>query len=167
MYFVGVITNDKSKKYISKIINEQIKTKKFQIIFITEKNIENMKNIRFDTIVVNKRVEYIENMQNNLINTKYLIINSDLNLNLQVLKQNNFKVINYGFNSKATITLSSNTEDSVQICVQRNILNGKENVEQQEISLNKNQNTDIYDVMLLISVLLIYDKDVISLLKIL
>lgn len=165
MYFVGVITDDKSKKYISKIIKEQIKTKKFQIIFITEKNAENMKNIRFDTIAINKKLECVESLQNNLINTKYIIINSDLNLNLDLLKETNFRVINYGFNSKATITPSSNTEDSVQICVQRNIFNKKENIEQQEISLAKNQNTDIYDIMLLFSVLLIYDKDVISLLK--
>lgn len=165
MYFVGIITENKSKKYINKIISEQVKSKKFQIIYITEKNVENMKNIRFDTIVINKKVEWIENLQNNLSNTKYIIINSDINLNLNLLKETNFQVINYGFNSKATITLSSNTEDSVQICIQRNILNKKENIEQQEISLLKNQNTDIYDIMLLTSVLLIYDKNVISLLK--
>lgn len=165
MYFVGIITNDASKKYLSKIINEQIKSKKIKFIFITEKNAENMKNIRFETIVINERVEWIETIKNNLINSKHIIINSDFSLKLNLLKEANLRVITYGFNSKATITISSNTEDSIQICVQRNILNKKENIEQQEISLLKNQNSDIYDIMLLISVLLIYDKDVISLLK--
>ena len=44
MYFVGIITDNKSKKYINKIIKEQIKTNQFQVIFITEKNVDNLKN---------------------------------------------------------------------------------------------------------------------------
>lgn len=166
MCFVGIITDDKSKKYLTKIIKNQIKSEKFKIIFITEKNAENMKNIRFETIVINKKVKWIENIKSNLINTKYIILNSDCNLDLNLLKEVKVRIITYGFNSKATVTLSSNTEDSIQICVQRNIINKKENIEQQEISLLKNGNSDIYDIMLLISVLLIYDKDVIGLLKI-
>ena len=59
MYFVGIITDNKSKKYINKIIKEQIKTNKFQVIFITEKNVDNLKNIHFDTIVINKIINYL------------------------------------------------------------------------------------------------------------
>ena len=165
MYFVGIITNDRSKKYLRKIVNEQIKSEKLKFIFITEKNAENMKNIYFETIVVNEKVEWIENIKDNLIKAKYIILNSDISIDFKLFRENNLRIINYGFNSKATITLSSNTEDSVQICVQRNILNKNENIEQQEICLIKNHNSDIYDIMLLVAILLIYNKTIISLLK--
>ena len=163
MCFIGIITGNKSKKYINKIIKGQIKEKNFKVIYITEKNVQNMKNIRFDTIIINKKVAWLDELQNNFINTKYVIINSDLELDFFLL--GNVRVITYGFNSKSTITLSSNTEDSVQICVQRNISGKKENIEQQEIYLCKNDTTDIYDIMLLICILLLYNKSVISLLK--
>lgn len=164
MYFVGIITSDKSRKYINSIVKNQIKSEKFRIIFITEKNAENMKNIRFDTIVINKEVKWLDIIQNNLKNIN-LILNSDLQIDFNRLKGNNLRIINYGFNSKATITLSSNTDDGVQICIQRNIMNKKENIEQQEISLMKNQSSDIYDIMLLITILLMYDKNKIKFLK--
>ena len=165
MCFIGIVTDDKSRKYLSKIINEQIHSEKFKIIFVTEKNAENMKNIRFDTIIINEKVEWMETIKNNLIKTKYIILNSDLKINLNFIKDIKLRVITYGFNSKATITISSNTDDSIQVCVQRNIFNVKENIEQQEISIAKKHNSDIYDIMLLISILLIYEKDVIGLLK--
>ena len=124
-----------------------------------------MKNIRFDTIIINENAEWIEIIKNNLIKTKYIILNSDLKINLNFFKDVNLRVITYGFNSKATITISSNTEDSIQICVQRNILNKKHNIEQQEISLVKEDEVDIYDVMLLIAILLIHNKEIINSLK--
>ena len=164
MYFVGIITSDKSRKYINSIVKNQIKSEKFRIIFITEKNAENMKNIRFDTIVINKEVKWLDFIRDNLKNVN-LVLNSDLKIDYNQIKESNLRIINYGFNSKATITLSSNTDDSVQICIQRNIINKKENIEQQEISLIKSQSSDIYDIMLLITILLMYDKNKINFLK--
>ena len=164
MYFVGIITDEKSRRYIKKIINEQIRTNKFQIIFISEKNAENMKNIFFDIIVINKNVQWLDLLKNNLENTK-IIINSDINIDFNILEELSLRVISYGFNSKATITISSNTEDNVQICIQRNILTKEDKIEQQEISVIKNENTNIYDIMILVTILLIYEKDIISLLK--
>ena len=164
MYFVGIITDNKSKKYINKIIKEQIKTNQFQVIFITEKNVDNLKNIHFDTIVINKKINYLEYLKNNLDNSK-IIINSDLNIDLSALKELNLHIISYGFNSKSTITISSNTEDSIQICIQRNICIQGEKVEQQEISKSKKVNTDIYDIMIIIIIILIYKKDIIGSLK--
>lgn len=164
MYFVGIITSDKSRKYINEIIKNQIKSEKFKVIFITEKNAKNMKNIRFDTIVINKEVKWLDFIRDNLKNVN-LVLNSDLKIDYNQIKESNLRIINYGFNSKATITLSSNTDDSVQICIQRNIINKKENIEQQEISLIKSQSSDIYDIMLLITILLMYDKNKINFLK--
>ena len=156
MVFVGIITDDKSKKYINKILKDNIDNVCFQIVYITEKSIENMKNIRFDAICINKEISKIENLKDILINA---------NLNLNILSEINSIIITYGFNSKSTITMSSNTEDNVQICVQRNILNKKQDIEQQEISLKKYEQCDIYDIMLIIALLLIYNQDTIELLK--
>ena len=164
MCFVGIITDEKSKKYINKVIKEQIKTNIFQVIFITEENVENMKNIRFDTIIINKKIDWIDFLKRNLENTK-IILNSDIEFNFNKLKNLNLSIIDYGFNSKSTITLSSNTEDSIQICIQRNIVTKKSKIEQQEISILKSENSNIYDIMIIIILLLIYDKSIISLLK--
>lgn len=165
MVLVGIITNEKSKKYINKIVKDQVNNSNFQIVYITEESIENMKNIRFDTIIINKEIENLESLKENLINAKYIIINSDLNIDLRILEGANSLIITYGFNLKSTITMSSITEDSVQICVQRNILNNKQNIEQQEISLKKEEEIDIYNIMLLIALLLIYNKEIISSIK--
>ena len=45
---------------------------------------------------------------------------------------------------------------------QANILNKKHNIEQQEISLVKENEVDIYDIMLLIAILLIHNKEIIN-----
>lgn len=164
MYFVGIITDEKSRKYLNKIVNTQIRIDKFQVIFITENNVENMKNICFDTIVINKKIDWFGVLKNNLENTK-IVINSDIYTDFKILRDFNVRVISYGFNSKATVTISSNTEECVQICIQRNILNKKDKIEQQEINIYKNENEDIYDIMILVIILLIYNKNIISLLK--
>lgn len=165
MCFIGIITDEKSKKYINKIEKEQLNNCNFKIIYITENNIENMKHIRFETIVINKKMQNVDTLKDVLKIAKYIIINSDLNINLSILKEFDCLIITYGFNSKSTITMSSNTEDSIQICVQRNILNKRFDIEQQEISLGKEGEVDIYNVMLLTAILLIHNKKIINLLK--
>jgi hypothetical protein len=124
-----------------------------------------MKHIRFETIVINKKIQNVDYLREILKSAKYIIINSDLNINLNILREFDSFIITYGFNSKSTITVSSNTQDSIRICVQRNILNKKHNIEQQEISLAKENEVDIYNIMLLIAILLIHNKEIINLLK--
>lgn len=165
MCFIGIITDEKSKRYIKKIEREQLNHCNFKIIYITENNIENMKHIRFETVVINKKMQNVDTLKDVLKTAKYIIINSDLNINLSILKEFDCLIITYGFSYKSTITMSSNTQDSVQICVQRNILNKKHNIEQQEISLEKEGEVDIYNIMLLVAILLIYDKEIINLLN--
>ena len=118
MYFVGIFTSEKSKKYLNKIINNQIKSDEFQIIYLTEKSIENMKNVHFDSIVVNKKIINSDVLKGNLVNTKFVIVNTDIITNLKFLDKTNCSVITYGFNPKSTVTFSSNTQDKIQICIQ-------------------------------------------------
>lgn len=153
MCFVGIITDENSKKYLDHIIKHQDFFGSIEVIYINEKNIDNLRNVKFDTIIINQNVEWIDILKKDY---KYIIINSDLSLEL--LNNKNSCIITYGFNSKSTITISSNTDDNSQICIQRNICADKENVEQQEIVINKTKEADIYDIIIIIALCLIYDK---------
>ncbi|MCL2049900.1 MAG: hypothetical protein FWG87_14355 [Defluviitaleaceae bacterium] len=53
----------------------------------------------------------------------FLLINSDDKKIFALLKNISAKLITYGFNSRACITVSSVTEDGVQVCVQRGFTN--------------------------------------------
>ncbi len=159
MIFIGIVTDTKSESYIKKIQNNNDIFNKYHIIFIKEKSIDNIKNIKFETIIINREFNEEQSLNKLIAKSKYLIINEDINKAISLLNDVNSNIITYGFNSKSTITMSSVTEDSIQICVQRNILSKQNEIEQQEISLNKETESEIYDIMLLISMLLIYNKN--------
>ncbi len=159
MIFIGIVTDTKSENYIKRIQNGNDIFNKYHIIFIKEKSIDNIKNIKFETIIINRKFNEEQSLNKLIAKSKYLIINEDIDMAIGLLNDVNSNIITYGFNSKSTITMSSVTEDSIQICVQRNILSKQNEIEQQEISLNKEAESDVYDIMLLISMLLIYDKN--------
>lgn len=157
MSFIGIITNVKNEEYMSKILKNIFE--KEQIIFITDKNIQNMRNIYFETIVVDTELKHVENLKFILSNTKYVILNTDITLNPEILENLNLMVISYGFQSKATFTVSSVSETSIIICLQRIIKSvyGKK-YEPQEIEVKNHQNIDIHVIICLKIILLIYDK---------
>ncbi|MCI8486229.1 MAG: hypothetical protein HFJ20_03890 [Clostridia bacterium] len=159
MIFIGIVTDTKSESYIKKIQNNNEIFNKYHIIFIKEKSIDNIKNIKFETIIINREFNDEYSLNKLIAKSKYLIINEDIDMAISLLNDVNSNIITYGFNSKSTITMSSVTEDSIQICVQRNILSKQNEIEQQEISLAKEAESEIYDIMLLISMLLIYNKN--------
>ncbi len=159
MIFIGIVTDTKSESYIKKIQNNNEIFNKYHIIFIKEKSIDNIKNIKFETIIINREFNDEYSLNKLIAKSKYLIINEDIDMAISLLNDVNSNIITYGFNSKSTITMSSVTEDSIQICVQRNILSKQNEIEQQEISLTKEAESEIYDIMLLISMLLIYNKN--------
>lgn len=159
MIFIGIVTDTKSENYIKKIQNNNDIFNKYHIIFIKEKSIENIKNIKFETIIINREFNAEDSLNKLIAKAEYLIINEDIDASISLLNDVNSNIITYGFNSKSTITMSSVTEDSIQICVQRNILSKQNEIEQQEISLAKEAESEIYNIMLLISMLLIYNKN--------
>lgn len=57
MIFIGIVTEIKSENYIKKIQNNNSVLKKYHIIFIRENSIDNIKNIKFETIIVNREFE--------------------------------------------------------------------------------------------------------------
>ena len=82
--------------------------------------------------------------------TKYLIINCDIEIDMlkKIKLENPIKTITYGFNSKATITISSVKDEKILVCLQRDIqkVDGKI-IEAQEkiIYLNDSKSNKIYN----------------------
>lgn len=157
MSFIGIITNAKNETNMTNILLKNFQ--KEQIIFITDKNIENMKNIRFETVVIDMELKHIEKLKNILLNSKYLILNADILINLKLLENLNLAVISYGFQSKATFTVSSVSENNIIICLQRimKTIKGRK-YEPQEFEVINNQNLDIHEIICLQIILLFYEK---------
>lgn len=165
MTFIGIITEQKKENYIKQVLVRYLDGKK-PVIFIDEKNIDNIKNVKFETILIlehnDKLFQKEDILKQILENTNYLIINSDMKTNLEMLDNLNVNVITYGFNSKATITASSVTEENILLCVQRNIQTVKgETMESQEIKIGLDK-PDVMDtpnnIMGIATLLLIYGK---------
>ena len=165
MPFIGVLSKESDSNFIKKEVIKNSKNNKFEIININRKCIENIKNIRFETVIINddladflKTSKYLEDI---LRNVKYLVINSDVVKDLEVLVNSNINVITYGLNQKATITMSSIMTEKILICVQnkfRNIFG--EFVEEQEVNveISKNNLKKICNSMAVFSILAIYGE---------
>lgn len=67
-------------------------------------------------------------------NSKYIIINSDINTEKNHLLENRKNIITYGMNQKATITMSSISDNKLLISLQKNI----ENIKGKEIEVGEN-----------------------------
>ena len=156
MFFIGIVSEEKNEKHIKDILKQKIENE--NVVFINEKNIENIKNIKFKIIVLNKGIDN-KNIKNILLNAEYLILNSDINVKIDLIENLDLKVITYGFNSKSTVTASSVTEEEMLICVQRNIINIKgKKIEPQEINIEKDLMLDNYDNMYIMCLAIIYGK---------
>lgn len=168
MAFVGIITDSKNEIQIKRILDNNLNTpnKEHTVIVINDKNIDNIRNIRFETILVITLEGLIgkENNINELFeNTKYLVINSDMeSSNLELINNMKLNVITFGFNQKATITASS-VEENLMLCVQRRVIDINKNIlEPQEIEVkivNKKLSNSTHNAMAIASILLIYGKN--------
>lgn len=154
MAFIGIITSKRdeeaSKKVFINLFNENI-IKKINVIIINESNIDNMKNVLFETIVINEDNSLIRNKMDSLkqilSRCKFLILNSDMDISLESIYKLKLTVITYGLNLKSTVTASSIEDEKLQICIQRSIKNiYNEIIEPKEMYINANKN-DVYRVM--------------------
>lgn len=161
MTFIGIVS-EKSDSEVERAIAKHIFTKS-KILNINEDNIDNIKNIKFETVLIlesKTMVSKLENLKNILRNTQYLIINSDIESNLLLLDKLSLNVITFGFNNKSTITASSVNEENVLICVQRNIMDKNNNIiEPQEVKINLNKVNNIYKIMGIVGVILVYNQE--------
>ena len=156
MFFVGIITNQKNETYIK---NELVRIMPLEnIIFINDKNISNIKNIKFETIIIDSKINNKNELRKIISNTKYIILNSDIELDVNALNNLNLIVITYGFNNKSTFSVSSIGENSMIICLQRIIFgkNGKKH-EPQEYEVKVQENVDKYTIIAISIFNIIYE----------
>lgn len=157
MPFIGIISDENVENCIRREILDELKLRESSVLFIKEKSIENIRNIKFETVIIARKFKNMELLKELLKKVKYIIINSDIDTNLQSLDNIQAVVLTYGFNSKATITASSVKEDEILLCIQRNIetKNG-ETIEPQEIKVELKENPSC--TMAIESILLLYKK---------
>lgn len=164
MTFIGILSDNKSFENI----NMHLKSDKLKLIHINKKSIENVKNIRFETIIIDLNLENFEHEENIIqqicINSKYLIINSDINLKFNVLN-NKIKIITYGLNHKATFTVSSITDTDILIYMQRNIRTKKNQmveVGEKRIKIGEKSKLKIYEILIIYIIFLVNNDSIIE-----
>lgn len=150
MLYIGIITNQKNEMYIKKELMSisGIKTN-YSIIFINEKNIENLQAIKFETILLDIEIKSKKReIRENLLNSNFLVLNNDRVIDKSILENIKIPVITYGFNSKSTFTISSIEENNLIICLQRIIFNQNNNIiEPQEYKVKNCENTEKYAII--------------------
>ena len=140
MSFIGVFLDNKKFQILQKNMNKIDKT----LINIKKKSIENVKNVEN----FKEEINYVKNF---CMKAKYLVINSDIEINCSILKEIKTNIITYGLNHKSTVTLSSITDESVLIFVQRefeNMENKAIEVGEYNIKIQKENRTNIHEIML-------------------
>lgn len=153
MPFIEIITDTKSQMQLNKSIKKEYLNNS-EILYIKEKNIDNIKNIKLETLVINKKIENEEKIKKIMENTKNIIINIDFN---NIEKQNKF--ITYGYNSKSDITISSRHEDEALIYIQKEITSvfGRK-IEPQEVKVKLKSDINIYNIMIIIALNMLYSQ---------
>ena len=165
MPFIGIVAKENDCNFIKNGIAKNSESNKFEVININLKSIENVKNIKFDVLVINENIEnllkhskYLEDI---ITKANYLIINADVKNNLSDLKNAKTNIITYGFNAKSTITISSVKDENMMICIQRNIKTLQQSIiEEQEININikKNNAAKLYNILVIFAILGIYGE---------
>ena len=164
MPFIGIISDSKSERIIKNIL-EKCFEKEANIFIINSNSVENLKNIKFETILMTYNSEILKSNKDVVTriieNAKYLIINADEEINLEIVPEKTLNVITFGFNPKATITASS-VEEDILLCIQRKIKDISNNViEQQEIkmtSFQENIGINTNNLIGISAIMLLYGK---------
>ena len=156
MSFVGILTTAKNENRLKHVFKEASSVSR--IFYLHETNIDNVKNIKFETILIGKEIEDKKEQVRNLVqHAKYLILNSDRKENVAILENLKLNLITYGFGSKCTITASSIEDEQVMICLQRGVKSpsGKM-LEPQEFKLKIETEVDTYTIMEEAALILLY-----------
>lgn len=135
MSLVGIVAKNKDICEIKKAL----KNRNIEIIEITKESIKNIKHIKFEEIIflqnINIETEEYKYMNEIIANTKFLIFNGDIEIDIlsKLEIEKPIKTITFGFNSKSTITISSIKDEKIIVYIQRDIENANgEIIEMQE-----------------------------------
>lgn len=161
MSIIGIVTGERQAKELKKQVEEE--NLKVEIICINYKSIENVKNVKFEILIIQNSLEKLKEKQEcikqMLKSAKYVLLNSDIVVKEKFFKDINVKILTYGLKQKSTITASSMEEKRAIISIQRAFqnLNG-EIIEQQEIPINlmKDRVKDLYNSLIKIAIIKIY-----------
>lgn len=158
MSIIGIIANERQTNQIKKQINKEKLNLEF--VCINYKSIENVKNIKFEILIIQDPLEKLKEKQeyiNKIIkSTKYVLLNSDINIKEENLRDIDLKMLTYGLKQKATITMSGIEKERAVISIQRAFKNLKEKViEQQEVpvSLIGNSSRNLYNSLIKIAII--------------
>ena len=158
MTFIGVVSDNKSFQNIE----SNIKGKKINLIHINKKSIANIKNIKLEIVIINSDLNEFEHELKTLkcicSNAKYIVINTDINLKFDLLNKNKNIIVTYGLNHKATVTISSITENNVLIYLQRSIKNIEGTtieVGEKLVKTSENSKLKIYEILIIYIIFLI------------
>ena len=161
MTFVGIISDNKSFQ----VLKENIGTQDINLIQINNKSIDNIKNIKFEIIIINKELKGFEEkkliIDTLCMNSKYIVINTDLNKEFNFGQKCKEKIITFGLNHKATVTISSITESSILVYLQRNIKDKNENlieVGEKQVKINKDNKIKVYQILLIYTISIINNE---------
>lgn len=165
MSFIGIVSSKKFFENIKNRILEEIKGEAINFVLINLKSIENIKNIKFETIIIEDNLKKFENYQNSIEKicktAKYLIINSDIN-NDVTIKEN---TITYGLNQKAMVTVSSISETDILIYCQK-VFKNRENqeieIEERKVKRHEKTKLKTYEILILYTIFKIYNKNIID-----
>lgn len=162
MSIIGIISSERQTNQIQKEIEKE--NIKVEVICINAKSIENVKNIKFEILIIQDSLEKLKEKQEYvrkiLKNAKYVLLNTDLSINEDVFKDINVKILTYGLKQKATITASSIEESQVIISIQRSFKDLKGNIiEQQEIpaELVKSSTKNLYNSLIKTAIINIFN----------
>ena len=165
MHFIGIFSNHSEYEMIKQNIIKIVNRKDLEWIHISSKNIENMKNIVFETIVLchQEKINAEQKMILNKIcsNCIFIVVNADVFCDAEIKSNRKTNCISYGLNQKSTITVSSIQEDKAILSIQRNIKNLEQKtieMGEMEIDIKQFKPGQIENVLAIFTIYLIYNK---------
>ena len=164
MTFVGIISDNKSFQ----VLKENIGTQDYNLIQINNKSIDNIKNIKFEMIIINKELKSLEEkkliIDTLCMNSKYIIINTDINKEFNFGQKCKDKIITFGLNHRATVTVSSITESNILVYLQRNVKDKNDKlieVGEKQVKINKDNKIKVYEILIIYIFLVLNNEPII------
>ena len=167
MSFIGVVAGKKCFENIRKKLAEELKQEDMNFVQINLRSIENVKNIKFETIIIEDNREKFKEQQEILKkicdSTQYVIINTDKNINENQINSSNY--ITYGLNQKANVTVSSISETDVLVYWQKSLKNKAGNIieiEEKRVKKEKNKRLQTYEILIIDILFKLYCNNIIE-----
>ncbi len=166
MHFIGIFSNHSEYEIIKQNIIKILDRKDLELIHISSNNIQNMKNIVFETIVLCHQ-ENMNDEQKSVLNKlcsncMFIIVNADAFCKTKMIGNKKTNCVSYGLNQKSTITVSSIQEDKAILSIQRNINNlEKKTIEmgEMEVDVKKYKLDQIENILAIFAIYLVYSKE--------